>query len=306
MEGVGSSPRGRGKHLRVSSPYREQGLIPAWAGETAPHRRACAVAGAHPRVGGGNRPGRAAGCIRWGSSPRGRGKQVEQQLADAVAGLIPAWAGETCGWALRQPIVWAHPRVGGGNWRGGSLFGLARGSSPRGRGKQPRHRRPVQHRGLIPAWAGETTNKPALLWPARAHPRVGGGNYSSLNRRAVIPGSSPRGRGKPPDHAGAWRGLGLIPAWAGETPLSIASRRLFRAHPRVGGGNFAHGWMRRAAEGSSPRGRGKPQLPRLVVQGRGLIPAWAGETRSRPALPTWAGAHPRVGGGNPRNQVFDP
>ena len=54
-----------------------------------------------------------------------------------------------------------------------------------------------------------------------------------------------------------------------------------------------------AAGGSSPRGRGKRQLPTKVVYARGLIPAWAGKTRQRVNCVTFGWAHPRVGGENP-------
>ena len=72
---AGSSPRGRGKHPRPSSPPNWGGLIPAWAGKTLWERVLGGAAWAHPRVGGENDfdTGRLAGVL--GSSPRGRGKQ---------------------------------------------------------------------------------------------------------------------------------------------------------------------------------------------------------------------------------------
>ena len=91
----GSSPRGRGKRLIRVSVSISRWLIPAWAGKTLRILAASALRWAHPRVGGEN-------CAAWtrqrstrGSSPRGRGKQVER-AADVVAcRLIPAWAGKT-------------------------------------------------------------------------------------------------------------------------------------------------------------------------------------------------------------------
>ena len=70
----GSSPRGRGKRDMLWQQAGRTGLIPAWAGKTAPRSPRSRLAPAHPRVGGEN----VEGCDRFagfpGSSPRGRGK----------------------------------------------------------------------------------------------------------------------------------------------------------------------------------------------------------------------------------------
>ena len=72
------------------------------------------------------------------------------------------------------------------------------------------------------------------------------------------------------------------------------------AHPRVGGENDETPLEAVSAAGSSPRGRGK----RLVLRPRrllnGLIPAWAGKTRTATRNRPRAPAHPRVGGENLR------
>ena len=73
-QGIGSSPRGRGKPQNTLRDASRPRLIPARAGKT-PRRRVERVSGAaHPRAGGEN-------CLRAfytvdgvGSSPRGRGK----------------------------------------------------------------------------------------------------------------------------------------------------------------------------------------------------------------------------------------
>ena len=71
-----------------------------------------------------------------------------------------------------------------------------KGSSPRGRGKQVRHRRWERKLGLIPARAGKTSPKPSGKRPEAAHPRAGGENYVDILAGKIKPGSSPRGRGK--------------------------------------------------------------------------------------------------------------
>ena len=50
--------------------------------------------------------------------------------------------------------------------------------------------------------------------------------------------------------------------------------------------------------GSSPRGRGKPRRRPRNRRRLGLIPAWAGKTRSTSGRATSSRAHPRVGGEN--------
>ena len=73
--------------------------------------------------------------------------------------------------------------------------------------------------------------------------------------------------------------IGLIPAWAGETKSISRCILILRAHPRVGGGNFVLGFDHVDGQGSSPRGRGKPTAAQSPGNHRGLIPAWAGETK---------------------------
>ena len=91
---------------------------------------------------------------------------------------------------------------------------------------------------------------------------------------------------------------GLIPAWAGKT--CVAGRWVVErwAHPRVGGENRCCVWPAVWSAGSSPRGRGKLIASLDWLQPRGLIPAWAGKTPSKPRAISQPGAHPRVGGEN--------
>ena len=113
----GLSPRGRGKRCINQLFYIETGSIPAWAGETFILRLVQVRRKVYPRVGGGNSraPTRPRGL--QGLSPRGRGKQARQMLAEGTLRSIPAWAGETIiiAQGLRRAEV--YPRVGGGNQR---------------------------------------------------------------------------------------------------------------------------------------------------------------------------------------------
>ena len=173
---VGSSPRGRGKHRLVQDLPPASRLIPAWAGKTSTTQTASPSGPAHPRVGGENHWAAVYAPVATGSSPRGRGKQVQFLESRAFDGLIPAWAGKTPSKprVISQPG--AHPRVGGENscwesWPCGSS-----GSSPRGRGKLLPVLAAHLHARLIPAWAGKTQVESICGEPGWAHPRVGGEN----------------------------------------------------------------------------------------------------------------------------------
>ena len=180
---------------------------------------------------------RSVEMIVEGSSPRGRGKPRSYSGEDRPAGLIPAWAGKTVPPTLIRLDARAHPRVGGENAAHALAEIYARGSSPRGRGKQWGIGGGLVLSRLIPAWAGKTWSTPPPAHPTRAHPRVGGENFSMLSTSSHPLGSSPRGRGKHLLVGGALAVGGLIPAWAGKTwpPPSQSGTR--RAHPRVGGEN---------------------------------------------------------------------
>ena len=70
------------------------------------------------------------------------------------------------------------------------------------------------------------------------------------------------------------------------------------AHPRAGGENLTVESGSALLSGSSPRGRGKRSRRRKGSHLRGLIPARAGKTATRPRRPSSLTAHPRAGGEN--------
>ena len=213
----GSSPRGRGKPPDLKTASIAPGLIPAWAGKTP----ACSCnrrsAQAHPRVGGENSRRASSAAEGAGSSPRGRGKRHPVVQVQAGVRLIPAWAGKTTRGSSWPQQRGAHPRVGGENDEYAPPPLALDGSSPRGRGKQPRAYMQKLVVRLIPAWAGKTATVFHAIAFVAAHPRVGGENVMSPSKNCAHSGSSPRGRGKrsPPVHHAVF--LGLIPAWAGKT-----------------------------------------------------------------------------------------
>ena len=228
-------------------------------------------------MGGGSSSRKCWQPRQKGRSPRGRGKQLWYFRPVPESGSIPAWAGEagTSGPLLVMERV--DPRVGGGStWYSGASS-IARGRSPRGRGKPWPTATAGRSSGSIPAWAGEAHQKPAPALLEWVDPRVGGGSIRFFQRRSVEAGRSPRGRGKLGLVEGLCAWIGSIPAWAGEAWSCRRPCRTAEVDPRVGGGSDVVRVRGFGFGGRSPRGRGKPAVPLPVPDCTGSIPAWAGE-----------------------------
>ena len=180
-------------------------------------------------------------------------------MSPSAAGLIPARAGKTQNGCCESDGCGAHPRAGGENQRQSDLWSTTPGSSPRGRGKPRSGHRSPSARGLIPARAGKTLVSWVRRSRAGAHPRAGGENDTGVLEVFEEGGSSPRGRGKRVVTEPGLYEVRLIPARAGKTSWRRSRIARASAHPRAGGENHAAiDWVARS-EGSSPRGRGKPQ-----------------------------------------------
>ena len=128
------------------------------------------------------------------------------------------------------------------------------------------------------------------------HPRVCGEHPKREFMTRLLTGSSPRMRGTRSVGRTVCLGLGIIPAYAGNTSrrpvLTISSRD----HPRVCGEHYGRNHWHHRREGSSPRMRGTPLALLENLFRSGIIPAYAGNT----ALPRCRGMHcrdhPRVCG----------
>ena len=142
----------------------------------------------------------------------------------------------------------------------------------------------VSNRGIIPAYAGSTVEKALIVPPPRDHPRVCGEHSSRSEPRRLCPGSSPRMRGAPCRQVRRPHQRGIIPAYAGSTPTSSSARSTGRDHPRVCGEHTTSSSPRRGTTGSSPRMRGAHLVINNVSHSAGIIPAYAGSTRSRIGL----------------------
>ena len=146
---------------------------------------------------------------------------------------------------------------------------------------------------------GGGNGRQGMMWkPQQGLSPRGRGNGTLYRHANEDNGLSPRGRGKQEGRLFRPNHLRSIPAWAGETGRESTPPPDCPVYPRVGGGNVLRGdgtfWL----NGLSPRGRGKRSVAIHTASISGSIPAWAGETPSKPAASLVIGVYPRVGGGN--------
>ena len=272
------------------------GIIPAYAGST--HRRTWTRPRArdHPRVCGEHSTRTSTRSRSAGSSPRMRGAPPLVGCEDEAGGIIPAYAGSTLTGCDTPCELGDHPRVCGEHPALGWIASAAGGSSPRMRGAHHHPQRLRGRGGIIPAYAGSTSRCRARRLRCRDHPRVCGEHISTSGPPQPWPGSSPRMRGAP-----AATGLygprdGIIPAYAGSTILQCSYMHVHKDHPRVCGEHSSGGAGCPVLLGSSPRMRGAQNYDRPSDDQLGIIPAYAGSTRSTTTAPTWRWNHPRVCG----------
>ena len=213
----GSSPRMRGKRVRVLLELGVNRIIPAHAGQTIAPRYQQTMCPDHPRACGANRQKKLPTPRQNGSSPRMRGKLRTRRLSGPSPRIIPAHAGQTSWVGMNISSLPDHPRACGANLSMGLPESSVTGSSPRMRGKRQRLPQPRCQRRIIPAHAGQTHSPARSPISATDHPRACGAN-PSLGVVAVFPsGSSPRMRGKQTVGAGCSFASRIIPAHAGQT-----------------------------------------------------------------------------------------
>ena len=212
------------------------------------------------------------------------------------AKLIPARAGNTRPAVTRQGSGWAHPRLRGEHQRAPRLRRPFHGSSPLTRGTRALLRPRCTCQGLIPAHAGNTTQRPVMALCTWAHPRSREEHSSTARISKPPPGSSPLARGTRHSRTTARVSPGLIPARAGNTNPASARKGHGGAHPRSRGEHATPGALEAAARGSSPLARGTRWCVARQAAHRGLIPARAGNTLMlhESAINIWA--HPRSRG----------
>ena len=212
----------------------------------------------HPRVCGEHLADHVVAAHVEGSSPRMRGTRIRYVWNGGHCGIIPAYAGNTYVRGQKVVLDGDHPRVCGEHVRSSIVSSCSSGSSPRMRGTPHHHDCQNHPVGIIPAYAGNTKDLCPSYCGLRDHPRVCGEHpFCGL-----------------PWHAP----YGIIPAYAGNTPTRTPSATVTGDHPRVCGEHRQGPVRRRSEAGSSPRMRGTPGAVGLGRFGRGIIPAYAGNT----------------------------
>ena len=149
---------------------------------------------------------------------------------------------------------------------------------------------------IIPAYAGSTKAKVDGNAVDGDHPRVCGEHYTAPCACLLTPGSSPRMRGAPRTLPIGHGIGGIIPAYAGSTRIVKARCGGLRDHPRVCGEHARTSLSNVYESGSSPRMRGAHGTDSLRRSDAGIIPAYAGSTRSNPFIARPQSDHPRVCG----------
>ena len=109
----GSSPHTRGAP-GCSGCWRGcGGIIPAYAGSTAPFRPLAARVADHPRIRGEHVVRTPEEAARGGSSPHTRGAPENGPVGPARGGIIPAYAGSTGPRPPARRTSTDHPRIRG-------------------------------------------------------------------------------------------------------------------------------------------------------------------------------------------------
>ena len=152
------------------------GSITACAGETVTDCFICLALAVYHRVCGGNRAARRRIAWKTGLSPRVRGKPFSATMCPPYLRSITACAGETVGRSVMDSVGQVYHRVCGGNPLYIIRKYIARGLSPRVRGKQAESEKLGYNLRSITACAGETRMHHFTYENPEVYHRVCGGN----------------------------------------------------------------------------------------------------------------------------------
>ena len=193
--GKGSSPRMRGAPLGSVKVLALGGIIPAYAGSTSGAPPAATRRWDHPRI-CGEHHGRMRPARRFrGSSPHMRGALPIAYISEAVAGIIPAYAGSTRLMYFDVGYQWDHPRICGEHLVICTAPIYVRGSSPHMRGAPRPTDTWLLRVGIIPAYAGSTNRYLVLIPSTWDHPCICGEHKERELMVTEYAGSSPHMRG---------------------------------------------------------------------------------------------------------------
>ena len=189
----------------------------------------------HPRICGEHLVEYNWGTLVMGSSPHMRGTRLPCKLLTIGNGIIPAYAGNTRGWLHSWTCKKDHPRICGEHFHPPPCKPSGKGSSPHMRGTPLII--PVRGLacGIIPAYAGNTFHPIHNGGYPRDHPRICGEHVAMALSAICAPGSSPHMRGTRTERHRSDTVIGIIPAYAGNTPEHVYRCSPRRDHPRICG-----------------------------------------------------------------------
>ena len=133
-----------------------------------------------------------------------------------------------------------------------------------------------------------------------------GEGLSTVKVRSIVPGSSPRPRGRPGGCGDAEPVQRFIPACAGKACYKPVPSLYSPVHPRVRGEGPGTVTVNRTITGSSPRARGRLRSALLANYRSRFIPACAGKARPSIARAWRRAVHPRVRGEGDDQSAADP
>ena len=170
------------------------------------------------------------------------------------------------------------------------------GSSPHTRGALGPEGHGLSGVGIIPAYAGSTSERRRTMPFGRDHPRIRGEHSNRPVKAPLAPGSSPHTRGAQRRVLDCEKRHRIIPAYAGSTFGHPRYDGGPRDHPRIRGEHRLELTRWHDAVGSSPHTRGAPcEQPRIPQNSR-IIPAYAGSTPPRGERTRRKSDHPRIRG----------
>ena len=246
----------RGTLSALPAYQQSNGIIPAYAGNTAETDKQDPKTSDHPRICGEHFFLFSNGRGGTGSSPHMRGTLLKGAIGCGGHGIIPAYAGNTIHCRRTRLGDGDHPRICGEHQGVDGDFARLPGSSPHMRGTPLCAHAPLRPCGIIPAYAGNTCSNHACTSAGGDHPRICGEHVFQPCLHVCRWGSSPHMRGTLQPRRRLVRHAGIIPAYAGNTMWLDRPVARCWDHPRICGEHRRAYIQRLETQGSSPHMRG--------------------------------------------------
>ena len=152
-----------------------------------------------------------------GSPPPTRGTPTVLITDPVPIGITPAYAGNTACGSIRLPLLRDHPRLRGEHQFQGGLLLMVMGSPPPTRGTRWLCSWVMAMRRITPAYAGNTSVSDLSGHSDRDHPRLRGEHIRQMLLIYKLQGSPPPTRGTQYSCVYFNVGVGITPAYAGNT-----------------------------------------------------------------------------------------